>query len=132
MRNAIFPALPGAGDVPRCVPPRTGSARIPGALPSLVRCASSRGDRKGIPAPPRAASRHAIERYRVRIRRAAIDEHEAARELLRMMAFAHPVKPRRDGAWIWRAPKPRRLRLVVDARGIVVTVLGAFDGQCKE
>lgn len=45
---------------------------------------------------------------------------------------AHMLKQlRRDGCEMWRGPKPRRLRYVVDPRGfglpVLVTVLPTFD-----
>lgn len=71
---------------------------------------------------------HAIDRYLERIR-PGIDRSRARNELRAIVSGAHLVKRAATGLFIWRGPKPRRLRLYVDDRGSVVTVMGAWDGQ---
>lgn len=74
---------------------------------------------------------HAVQRYRERIdRRATYDEALSA--LIAMSEGAHAVREIEPGLWLWRGPKPRRLRLRVSTVGPglpqLVTVIEAHDG----
>lgn len=75
---------------------------------------------------------HAVARYIERIR-PGLAEDSALRELAAMLSGSHPVKELEPGLWLWRGPKPRRLRLRVDVRDPeqprLVTVLTAHDGM---
>lgn len=75
---------------------------------------------------------HAILRYIERIR-PEIDRDRALTELIAIAEGAHPVKEIEPGLWLWRGPKPRRLRLRVSTIGPglpqLVTVLTAHDGM---
>jgi hypothetical protein len=75
---------------------------------------------------------HAVARYIERVRpRLAYDE--ALRELVEIAKGAHAVKLLPTGLWLWRGPRPLRLRLYVGGReqGLpqLVTVLTAHDGM---
>jgi len=75
---------------------------------------------------------HAVERYVERIR-PGISYERALTELIAICERAHAVKEIEAGLWLWRGPKPRRLRLRVSTRGDgapqLVTVLTAHDGM---
>jgi hypothetical protein len=74
---------------------------------------------------------HAIDRYIERVR-PGISRGQALRDLIEMSRGAHVVKEIEPGLWLWRGPKPRRLRLRVSSRepGLpqLVTVIEAHDG----
>lgn len=73
---------------------------------------------------------HAVDRYVERVMR--VPRGRAVEDLIAMAARAHRVKVRADGLWLWRGPKPRRLRLVVDEScdpPRLVTVLTTFDRE---
>ena len=55
---------------------------------------------------------HAVQRYRERAAR-SISYETALAELIQQSECAHRVKPMRDGAELWRGPKPLRLRMIV-------------------
>lgn len=77
-------------------------------------------------------SPHAVQRYIERIR-PGISYERALGELVAMSEAAHPVKEIEPGLWLWRGPKPRRLRFRVSTSGAgapqLVTVLTAHDGM---
>jgi hypothetical protein len=61
-----------------------------------------------------------------------VPDYEAKAVLLAMCQRAHPVKALPSGLWLWRGPKPLRLRLRVRDAGAVrelVTVLEDCDGR---
>lgn len=86
---------------------------------------------------------HALQRYveitrrvtEARARAILAEETERARILAEVIddtEHAHHVRPERDGAALWRGPKPHRLRYIVGlgegAHPAVITVLGEHDG----
>lgn len=81
---------------------------------------------------PFRITEHAIDRYIERIR-PGIPRARALRELCAITRGAHAVKEIEPGLWLWRGPKPRRLRLRVSTREPgppqLVTVLTAHDGM---
>lgn len=75
---------------------------------------------------------HAVRRYIERIR-PGISYERALGELIEISEGAHPVKEIEPGLWLWRGPRPRRLRLRVSTKEPgapqLVTVLTAHDGM---
>lgn len=132
VRNAVFSAVSGSPDLPRCVSSRAGAACAEREIPPLVRAQprTTQGERRG------AQGRwfitpHAVRQYITRIV-PGLSYGRALSELIQMSIGSHFVRQQRNGE-LWRGPKPRRLRFIVchDAPGKpqLVTVLFAFDRE---
>jgi hypothetical protein len=59
---------------------------------------------------------HAVRRYIQRVA-PGLTYEQALGELVHLSESARRVKERAPGIWLWRGPKPRRLRFVVSTRG---------------
>jgi hypothetical protein len=82
-------------------------------------------------------SRHAVDRYRERIR-PGLTYEEALSDLIRLSGQAHFVKNIGDGIEFWRTGRPHRLRFRVSTRPSehgdkpqLLTVLAGKDPQWR-
>lgn len=78
---------------------------------------------------------HAVGRYRERVPGAhGLAYEEILARLVDLSRTSRRVRQRPDGAWVWRGPKPLRIRCVVneavgDGLPQLITVLPLFRGE---